>query len=505
MFRLALLLALAAPAVAQVPDPTPPEAYLPLAIGNEWVYVADVHTAVREVVVGDSAVGGNTYAVVERTQIGHGVAPEDTTRFLVRVDPATAAVVFLRDGFEVTDGCPLDADFPADPEVGRPIVCGEGTVTLTGGLERPVRSGLSVEDSFLATTKGFGPTPHFSPSFDRFKGVYVEYASGIGRVAASWSYVYGDDEEWDGQGERLVYARVGSEEFGLIPDIDSTEPAVYYPLAVGFEREELRSESNATLRRTRRIIERDTLIAGLRYVVERTFTAGLGVWDWGEADVRLLRFDETTTEVIERTADGLERPVTCPLGAPFDVVAECPMRGWPTVVRGTTAPATLTVGGDTVSVLARKAFGWLDDGFADTGAPGPYAVGIGRLPQANFAFCTICFEQITFLRTVAEDGTVKEYGARYAVADEPAPPASTLGLDAAPNPTAGPLILRLEAPGASTVTLEAFDALGRRVWRVEAPPGARRIEADAGAWAPGLYVVRASTGGESAITTVVRR
>jgi hypothetical protein len=177
-YALALLLA-AAGASAQdtVPDPTPPQAYYPLAVGNEWVYVENFATATREIVVGDSVVAGETYAVVERSVIGTYVVnvSRDTTRFLVRVDPAAAQVVYLdADGTPTTDGCPLDADFPATPGDKRPVSCGEGSATVSGGFDQFVPPGLLIGEGFRATTKTF----RFSDASE------VRYAAGVGRVSS---------------------------------------------------------------------------------------------------------------------------------------------------------------------------------------------------------------------------------------------------------------------------------------------------------------------------------
>lgn len=51
-----------------VPDLTPPASYYPLGVGDQWVYSEQSvirHAYRRRTVVGDSTVGGHTYAVVE--------------------------------------------------------------------------------------------------------------------------------------------------------------------------------------------------------------------------------------------------------------------------------------------------------------------------------------------------------------------------------------------------------------------------------------------------------
>ena len=99
------------------------------------------------------------------------------------------------------------------------------------------------------------------------------------------------------------------------------------------------------------------------------------------------------------------------------------------------------------------------------------------------------------------------YGQPY-VSGETAPAAPTPALTAAPNPTAGALALTVTLPAPAALTVEAFDALGRRVHRAEATvgAGAQTLDVDARAWAPGVYTVRATTtGGGAATVRVVRQ
>ena len=55
------------------------------------------------------------------------------------------------------------------------------------------------------------------------------------------------------------------------------------------------------------------------------------------------------------------------------------------------------------------------------------------------------------------------------------------------------------------MTVEAFDALGRRVWSGRLAPGAEAVEIDAAPWAAGAYVIRAASASATASATVVRR
>lgn len=76
---------------------------------------------------------------------------------------------------------------------------------------------------------------------------------------------------------------------------------------------------------------------------------------------------------------------------------------------------------------------------------------------------------------------------------EHAPPAATLG-DPFPNPTAGRARLPLALPAEAVVTVEVFDALGRRVATpldgAALPPGAHDLPLDGAGLASGVYVVR---------------
>ncbi len=517
VFLPALFVLLASVAVSAqtgdpVPDPTPPEQYYPLDVGNEWVYVdRDRGTAFREEVIGDTTVGGEPFAVVERTVIGsHDVdLPRDTARFLLRVDPDAAVVVTLGESGEaVTDGCPLDADFPAEGSADRPVACGETEAVVFGGPETYVPPGLFIGEGFEATAKGF----LFAD------GTEVQYAAGVGRV-----YSYRSDI--DAGEERLVYASTPEGEFGMVPVADPTDPAMYYPLDVGYVAESIRRLGGGDASRTRRTIERDTLIGGVRYVVERTSTVPSTlsgeIDDWGEGETRLLRFDTTSAQVMRWDGDR-DSPATCPFDTAFNQIIGCKERrgvdgaliSVPSIVLGAAGDGTVFVGdwwdgveNDPAPITAAKGFYGLQIGFADAGNPGGYGAGVGPLPQRDFAFCTLCREDITYLRLVDPAGSVREYGARYGVAADDAPRASALAVSAFPNPATGPLALALDVPTAATVTLDVFDALGRRVWQSEVVlgTGRQRVEVDAAGWAPGLYVVRATGPMGRATATVVRR
>ena len=123
---------------------------------------------------------------------------------------------------------------------------------------------------------------------------------------------------------------------------------------------------------------------------------------------------------------------------------------------------------------------------------GPGAPPVGAFQTSRFEFARV--------RGV-------EYGVRPVAGESGAPVAAAFALAAAPNPTAGALRLALTLPEAQTVAVEAFDALGRRVWLADLALGAgpQTVPVDASAWAPGVYVVRAMAGRASATARVVRR
>jgi hypothetical protein len=84
---------------------------------------------------------------------------------------------------------------------------------------------------------------------------------------------------------------------------------------------------------------------------------------------------------------------------------------------------------------------------------------------------------------------------------------SSLRLSAYPNPTRAAATLALTVPSPQTVTVEAFDVLGRRVLaETHAVTGSTQLSLDSRRWKPGLYLVRASLAdGEAVTTRLVKR
>jgi hypothetical protein len=288
----------------------------------------------------------------------------------------------------------------------------------------------------------------------------------------------------------LEYARVGGTEYGqkiagLPNEPDPTPPEAYYPLAVGneWQYEDCVQEGapcNVSHEYVRRTVERDTMVAGARYFVEverryTTASAPLG------QTRRLLRFSGAT---LVRRHGGTDVPVSCPLDADFDARVDCPGRfGQVRVFAENEGPF----------VEAEKVYETTSDSWEG------YTAGVGLVGVQEW------YSPFT-LRYARVYGEVV-FGSVIVADEAGAPPAAALALRASPNPTAGPLALALTLPEAQTVTVEVFDALGRRVWQQEMAlgAGAQTVAVDASAWAPGVYVVRATAGRASATARVVRR
>jgi len=104
--------------------------------------------------------------------------------------------------------------------------------------------------------------------------------------------------------------------------------------------------------------------------------------------------------------------------------------------------------------------------------------------------------------------TLDVYVTAQPVSDEPGAPARVLALsEALPNPTDGAASFALTLASPANVRAEAFDALGRRVAVLHEgalPAGAHRLVLADGL-AAGVYVVRATAGGEALARRVVVR
>ena len=148
----------------------------------------------------------------------------------------------------------------------------------------------------------------------------------------------------------------------------------------------------------------------------------------------------------------------------------------------------------------------------DTGADGPRQAD-GSLPDLDFLRLAAGSDLIDAGTDVGlpYEGSAPDLGAYERAAsgtDTEAGPGAGLALRLlGPNPARRTVRLGVDLAAPADVRLDVVDALGRRVWHAErdAAPGETRLGVDAGAWAPGLYVVRVRAGTEVASATVVRQ
>ncbi len=471
--RLAPLLALLAlaPALHAQPDPTPPEAYYPLAAGSRWEYRETDETSgpgtpyrQRRIVVRDTLVGGETWAVL-RTQrfrvVGGAGGPEWTSqgeeRRLVRFDAASATVVQRMPGGGQVPlvECRLDGPLTGDGSV----ACDPQNALPEYSKRADTEFGIPTTVLYVSTGMGG-----------------IRLAAGIGPVG----------ESLEVRGLQLLYANVGGVEYGTpiagMPNApDPTPPEAYYPLAVGneWQYEDCVQEGgvcNISHEYVRRTVERETVVAGTRYFVEverRYTTASVPL---GQSE-RLLRFAGAT---LVRRDGASDVPVSCPLDADFDATVDC----------GTYFGGGIVAAQRLPTVKEYQIAGDLSERFT---------AGIGLVHRQ--------FWTSPFTLRFARVGGAVVFGSAIVAGETDAAPAAVLTLRATPNPTAGALVLTLTLSEAKTVAVEAFDALGRRVWQQNAvlTAGSQTVAVDASAWAPGVYVVRATAGRASATARVVRR
>ncbi len=79
---------------------------------------------------------------------------------------------------------------------------------------------------------------------------------------------------------------------------------------------------------------------------------------------------------------------------------------------------------------------------------------------------------------------------------QPVPQSFASAPTAYPNPASGAATVAFELAGASDVTVDVVDILGRRVATLANGPQAAgnvRLDVQTGAFAPGLYIVRVQT------------
>ena len=304
----ALLVAVSPLAAAQIPDTTSAWRYFPLHVGDAWQYdvtrtqdvvIVQSYTVTR-LVRKDTLVDGARYVVVEERE--YQDSPPNPTpalrRFVVRFDTASARIV-LADGyaFGVTP-CPLDAPFPP-PEGISEVECGsEGGafmgIVRDGGYDESVSVG---SEMYVRAAKTIDVNPLI--------GAEATYAADLGLVASA--YEEGNSETWSLRTARIEGVEYGDPPEARFPGIpDPTDPARYYPLAVGdtwHYRRELFDEY-VTIRE----VTRDTSVADTAYAVvrERVYLRPLGsdVFGLEREGEELLRYDSLTAVFMSGIRSG---------------------------------------------------------------------------------------------------------------------------------------------------------------------------------------------------------
>jgi hypothetical protein len=278
------------------------------------------------------------------------------------------------------------------------------------------------------------------------------------------------------------------------PIPDTTAAWRYYPLEIGNVWDYLYRPTIGPVTYSRVSIERDTLIAGERYFVQRTteYDDDLTIRD---SYTSMLRFDTTAANVVYPDDTPL---FPCRLDMPFPSFPggepiDC---GDHAFVEGIGPEVEISIGFplNTVTVV--------------TAAKQIYQYPGGVLLAANIGFvevytCEFCGDSYLLYARVSG----MEYGEPLALASEPTTPEARPALSIYPNPTRGVATLTLAVPTPQMLTVEVFDTLGRRVHREgRAASGPTSISLDGRAWAPGVYVVRVTgEGGAQATARLVRQ
>ena len=504
--RLLVLCTLAAlSAEAQTADPNPPWSYDPVEVGNVRSYALEDGAQVAPSRTDSPAsvtLDGHRW-VVRRTQAFRRDTVLSTPgwtraeeRVLVRYDTAAANVV-ARD----LDGAermlyPCRLDLPVPP-AGESASCGDGA-SYRVDLEADVEVGDRVVRTAVR-------------SFSAEAGD-VRLAAGVGAVDLGLE---------DGRRSRLVGAVVRSDTVAAEPEWfpasrpDPVAGSRYVPLAVGneWQYESGRVGVAEDLLRHRVTGTRD--LEGETYFVVETsyFRPRTGRDRWSVSPEKdLVRYDTLTARVVFAPGSGgrfWRRPL-CPFDEPLNespyddgaVFCTADEYGPPESATRSDRGVQRQETGLTVESESFKQF----VSISTAGDFLQYAADIGFLPDSGGRIFEPPYTGLAYARVLQPDGTVLEAGRRYAVAADDAPTDRAFALEVGPNPTAGPLTVALEVAAPSAVTVEVFDALGRRVHVLEvAVAGRAALALDGSRWAPGLYVVRARSGLEAATATVVRR
>ena len=289
---------------------------------------------------------------------------------------------------------------------------------------------------------------------------------------------------------------------------DPTPAAAYYPLHVGdqWEYRDYDPAPNPDRYPYERVtVTGQTTLAGRQYftVVTQRFRPWYNqTWDIQRSEA-LLRFDAESA-MVRRAYPGSANEddlFRCRLDLPIpDDGSFVPCGGQPLQSYSVLPNAPVAIGGDLVDRSVRSQY-WFY--FTTRLAAGIGVVGV----EGCEVSCTDTRLEYARVGSMTFGEPIRGIPAFNVAGESGATVAARLALVAAPNPTAGALRLALTLPEAQTVTAEAFDALGRRVWQTTAAlsAGPQTLTVDASAWAPGVYVVRATAGTASATARVVRR
>ncbi len=277
-------------------------------------------------------------------------------------------------------------------------------------------------------------------------------------------------------------------------------PTQLYPLGVGshwvyqYRNTDQSGQSNpqTTIREgyTDRLVVADTTLDGETWAVVRTISLDAAGVPTGTLYVveRVL----AATNVVE------QRPLVCNGCATRTIT-----------LPDSTAPETIAVGNVTYTVDgAGRTYDGMDGGVIWREAITLYASGIGFVSYEETGHSSGNHNWGYSTRLVYAEVGGRVYGANP-VAMAPGPQeAGALAVGVAPNPSHGAVALRLTLPEAGAARVEAYDVTGRRVYGAGLgvqPAGAREVALDASAWAPGVYVVRVTTGdGRAASARLVR-
>lgn len=466
IMRLVPLLAfcLAGPLAAQTPDRTPPDRYYPLGVGDIREYRTTTTSPprptsyVRESVVGETTVDGQTYRLV--ASVSYDAAGAETSRRtrLVRFDLALAVPVERQTNGAEDPLTPCRLDLPFGPG-------GDACPFYSGSPSETVPVG---SDAIVTSVK----------TFVNLIGD-ARYAAGLGL------YEQNIDEAGTESTTRLHYARIDGVTYGtpdpILPPLPP-EPEAYWPLAVG--NLWVHRIDGMWPERTWWTVTGTTTVSDTTYALVQACRRDLP-GGTPSCLTQPTRVDNRTGRIVAREGAG-ERLVMCGLlPTADDGPLACDVMGMTQWHLSTAAPATVLIGSASVPTSSLRTIAIPDLTFG-------FAAGIGPVPQSGLGGVGV-FEYARLSGVT--------YGVNP-VAGAAAPATLALALRVSPTPADGPVTIAV-AGAASPAAVEAFDALGRRVWQATV---AGEAAVDASGWAPGVYVVRATaSSGATATARIVRR